>query len=121
LPPRLEAAANWLREALAGKPLEPPARKELVGDRVSHEAMRFLIDTGEAVEVGTDLVLTAGAYAGAVTAVKACLRRQGHATVSELRQAVGCTRRLMVPLCEKLDHDGVTQRDGNLRGLGRAA
>ena len=115
LPPRLEAAGNWLRQTLAEKPLEPPARKELVGDRASHEALRFLLETGEAVAVGPDLVLTAGAYSQAVSRVKAVLCQRGPATVSELRQALGCTRRLMVPLCEKLDHEGLTHREGDVR------
>jgi selenocysteine-specific elongation factor len=117
LPPQLQATGQWLRAALAERPLEPPALKELVGDRASQRAMQFLLDTGEAVQVGPDLVLAGGAYAQAVEAVRTCLRRQGTATVGELRQAVGCTRRLMVPLCEKLDLEGITQREGDHRRL----
>lgn len=120
LPPRLQAAGEWLRRALAEKPLDPPSRKELVHDRTTREALKFLVDTGEAVEVGPELVLAASAYAEAVAKVKDLLRRRGPATVSDLRQALGCTRRIMVPLCEKLDREGITRREGDFRRLGRA-
>lgn len=119
LPPRLQAAGEWLRQALAEKPLDPPSRKDLVRDRTTQEALKFLVDTGEAVEVGPELVLAASAYAQAVAAVKDLLRRRGQATVSDLRQALGCTRRIMVPLCEKLDREGITRREGDFRRLGR--
>lgn len=118
LPARLEATGDWLRGVLAEKPLEPPSRKELVPDRNSHEVLRFLIETGEAVEVGTEIVLAATAYAGAVEQVKAFLRQHGPATMSELRQMLGSSRRIVVPLCEQLDRDGVTVRTGDFRRLG---
>ncbi len=119
LPSRLQAAGDWLRQTLQAKPLEPPSRKELTSDRASQEALKFLIATGEAVEVGSDQVLSAEAYARAVDAIRAHLRRHGQATMSDLRQVVGTTRRIIVPLCERLDREGITRREGDWRRLGR--
>ena len=119
LPPRLQAAGDWLRQALQAKPLEPPSRKELTADRTAQEALKFLIATGEAVEIGPEQVLSAEAYARAVEAIRAHLRRHGQATMSDLRQVVGTTRRIIVPLCEKLDREGITRREGDWRRLGR--
>ncbi|MBI4327339.1 MAG: SelB C-terminal domain-containing protein, partial [Chloroflexi bacterium] len=45
------------------------------------------------------------------------LHAHGSATVSELRQAVGASRRIVVPLLEKLDREGVTRREGDRRVL----
>jgi len=121
LPPRLEGAGAFVRRLLAEKPLEPPARRELIPDQPCQQALRFLIDTGEVVEISPDLVLLATAFAEAVRRIRTHLRQAGTATVSDLRQVVGTSRRIMVPLCEKLDRDGVTLRDGNSRRLGQSA
>jgi selenocysteine-specific elongation factor len=45
------------------------------------------------------------------------ISKNGPATVSELRQALGSSRRVMVPLLERLDRDGVTTRVGDKRRL----
>ena len=121
LPPNLAAAGARLRAALAAKPFEPPSRKELAPDAVAQLALRFLLQTGEAVELGAEAVLSADAFARATEIVKGFLRAQGRATVSELRQPLGTSRRILVPLLEKLDRDGITQRQGDWRVLGKKA
>ena len=118
LPPRLEAAGAWLRHVLTEHPFEPPSRKDLTPDADAARALQFLIETGEAVEVGPDQVLDARAYRQAVERIVECLRQQGQATLSELRQRAGCPRRIMIPLCEKLDQEGLTRREGDVRRLG---
>jgi len=45
------------------------------------------------------------------------ISKKGPATVSQLRQALGSSRRVMVPLLERLDRDGVTRRAGDKRML----
>jgi selenocysteine-specific elongation factor len=45
------------------------------------------------------------------------IRTNGPATVSQLRQELGCTRRILVPLLERLDRDGITLRNGDARAL----
>jgi len=47
------------------------------------------------------------------------ISKHGRATVSELRQALESSRRIMVPLLERLDRDGITRRVGDKRMLGR--
>ena len=117
LPPRLQAAGARIRAALAAKPFDPPARRELVPDAVSQQALRFLVDTGEAVEVGDDAVLSSEGYTRAIEAIRTFLRQKGSATVSELKPVLGVSRRIMVPLLERLDRDGVTMRKGDVRVL----
>ncbi|HOA61712.1 MAG: selenocysteine-specific translation elongation factor [Verrucomicrobia bacterium] len=118
LPQRLKAAGAFVRQALAEKPLEPPSRKHLASDQPLQQALQFLLDTGQAVEISADIVLSAEGYADALARIKAHLQRTGAATVSDLRQALGSSRRIMVPLLEKLDREGVTLRQGDLRRLG---
>jgi selenocysteine-specific elongation factor len=117
LPPRLMAAGTQLRKILASRGLDAPSRKELAPDTVTQQALRFLVQTGEAVEIGDDLVLQAEHYARAVQTVRDHLSTKGAATVSELKQALNTSRRIMVPLLEKLDKEGVTLRQGDQRVL----
>jgi selenocysteine-specific elongation factor len=117
LPEPLRAAGDALRQALAAQPLDPPARKQLAPDVASQRALRFLIETGEIVEISPDLVLSAASVAQASAQVGAFLGEQGPATVSELRQVVGASRRIVVPLLEYLDRTFVTRRQGDKRTL----
>jgi selenocysteine-specific elongation factor len=117
LPPHLQPAGAKLRAALAAKPLEPPSRKELTPDHPAVQALRFLVQSGEAVEVGEELVLHADHYHRAVDQIRAHIQSHGGASVSDLRQVLKTSRRIMVPLLEKLDRDGVTLRQGDKRIL----
>ncbi|MEK7684705.1 MAG: SelB C-terminal domain-containing protein, partial [Verrucomicrobiota bacterium] len=117
LPPQFQAAGAKLRAALSAKLFEPPSRKDLAPDAVSQKALRFLLETGEAVEISDEVVLMAESFARATEAIKKFLLDHGSATVSELRQAVGASRRIVVPLLEKLDREGVTRREGDQRVL----
>ena len=119
LPPHLRAAGDRLRTVLAEKPFEPPSRKELAPDATSRQALRYLCDTGEALELGNDLILSQDSYQRMKTIISRMLRAAGSSTASELRQVLGTSRRIIIPLLEALDRDGVTQRDGDRRTLKR--
>ena len=117
LPPKLQAAGTGIRAALSAKPMEPPSRKELAPDVLAQQALRFLLETGEAVEVGTDLVMLAEHFATARETVRAILRDKGPKTAGDLRQALGTSRRVIIPFLERLDREGVTMRQGDVRVL----
>ncbi len=119
LPPHLEAAGNRLRATLAANPLDPPSRKELAPDPPSLQALRFLLQTGDAVELGPDVVLSAAAYAAATAKIRRHLEATDSATASELRQLLGTSRRILIPLLERMDREGTTRRDGDRRRLKR--
>jgi selenocysteine-specific elongation factor len=121
LPPPLAAAGMRLRSALAAKPFDPPSRKELAPDAASQQALRFLRDTGEVVEVNADLVLPAESLVRMRDAIVKFIQARGPATVSELRQTLDTSRRVLVPLLERFDRDGVTARQGDRRVLGKKA
>lgn len=117
LPPRLRPAGDRLRQVLANDPFNPPSRRQLAGDDLSVQALKFLIAGGEAVEIGPDVVLSAEAYARAIDRVRTHLHGHGPSTVSELKALLASSRRVMVPLVERLDRDGVTRRQGDRRVL----
>jgi selenocysteine-specific elongation factor len=117
LPDPLRAAGETLRRTLTTLPLEPRPRKELTPDAASQRALKFLIENGEVVEINAEFVMGADAVAEATARVKAFVAKNGPATVSDLRQSLGSSRRVVVPLLEYLDRTYVTVRQGDKRAL----
>jgi selenocysteine-specific elongation factor len=117
LPSEMEPSAKNIRERLSTKPFDPPARNEIAPEAQSQSALRFLIEQGEAIEIGADVVLSREAFAKMKAAIIAFLQRRERATVSELRQELQTSRRIMVPMLELLDAQKVTRRAGDKRAL----
>jgi selenocysteine-specific elongation factor len=106
-----------MRLALDEKPFEPPSRNQLAPDLLAQKALRFLLETGEAVEIGDDVVLSSRALRQIIATIQKTLQERGSATISELRKAIGTSRRIAVPLLEFLDNNGITRREGDKRIL----
>jgi len=117
LPGPLQVSGAKVRQTLTDRPLDPPSRKELAPDVSSQRALRFLVETGEVTEISAELVMAAPALAQAVELIRTFIRAHGPATVSDLRQALGSSRRVIVPLLEHLDRTFVTLRRGDKRIL----
>jgi selenocysteine-specific elongation factor len=117
LPPELEAAAEKIRAALSATPFDPPDRKRFSEDRNLNEALRFLVDHGEVIELNREIVLLRSAIDEMQKTVVALLSTNRTATASEIRQKIGTTRRVIIPFLEYIDRIGVTQREGDLRKL----
>ena len=117
LPAHLSRAAKAMRATLAAAPLAPPSRSQLAANRAGQAVLDYLVNSGEVVQLDQDVVLPADAYDQAREVVVAYLRRHQAATTSALRTAVGTNRRVIIPLLERLDRDGVTLRAGSERRL----
>src|SRR5438128_4226520 len=115
LPNKLQLAAIKIREALSDKPFDTPARKEIALDGSAQQVLQFLIESGEVIEVNTDVVLLRENFERMKSAVVDFISRNERATVSELRQELQTSRRIMVPFLEQLDRCGVTRRAGDQR------
>jgi selenocysteine-specific elongation factor len=76
-----------------------------------------LIEQGDIVEIGEDVVLSREAFVRAKETISQYIARNGAASVSALRQSLQTSRRVIVPLLERLDRDRVTQRVGDQRTL----
>jgi selenocysteine-specific elongation factor len=117
LPTELEPLANGIVARLAENPLDPPGRTQLAADTKTGQALRYLIGCGDVIEIAPDLVLSAEAFARAKEIVARFIQTNGPATVSELRGALNTSRRVAVPLLERLDRDRITLRQGDRRLL----
>ena len=56
-------------------------------------------------------------FQSTVAKVTAFLEKNGQATVSELRQELDTSRKVIMPLLDRLDRDKVTIRNGDYRTL----
>lgn len=117
LPPHLTEAAKHIRSFMSEKPFDPPARKQIAPDAQARQALSFLIEQGEIIDLGPDLVLSQQAFAEMKIAVTDFISKKGSATVSELRQILQTSRRTIVPFLERLDRERVTRRVGDQRSL----
>jgi selenocysteine-specific elongation factor len=117
LPSHLQDVGAKLRAALARKPFDPPSRKELSPDANSQQALLFLVETGEAVEINAEVVMAPESEKRATELICRHLREHGPATVSDLRQLIGSSRRVIIPFLERLDRAGVTERVDDRRML----
>ena len=117
LPKNMAIAAEKIRNNFKQNPFEPLSRKELAVDPIQDKALHFLIESGEMVALGKEIILAKDAYIEMVDRIKRCINEKGAATVSELKQAVGTSRRIMIPLLEFLDRKRITFRKGNHRTL----
>ena len=109
-----------VREALSKQPFDPPSRKAIESDPQARQVVRFLIESGEVIEIAPDVILLRESFERMKSQVVEFVLISGPATVSDLRQALGSSRRVMVPLLERLDREGVTRRVGDKRILCRA-
>jgi selenocysteine-specific elongation factor len=117
LPVNVQPVEQRIREALNGQPFDPPSRKAIESDPQARQVVRFLIENGDVTELALDVVLLRESFERMKSQVTQFISKNGPATVSQLRQALRSSRRVMVPLLERLDRDGVTRRAGDKRML----
>ena len=117
LPPELEAPAAEILKTLDNAGLNPPLPGELQGTPSQTAAYKFLSRTRQIIPLEPKVTVSAGVFQATVTKVTAFLEKSGQATVSELRQELDTSRKVIMPLLDRLDRDGVTIRNGDYRSL----
>ncbi|MFC1800251.1 SelB C-terminal domain-containing protein, partial [Candidatus Eisenbacteria bacterium] len=122
LSPAEQGARSLIVGLLKGQPFQPPSEKELAGKAgVPAEAFKkvitLLIEDGEIVRLEPGIVMHESAIEAGKERVTAYLKEHGEGTASDLKTALGTTRKFAVPLLEHLDRAGVTRRSGSTRTL----
>jgi selenocysteine-specific elongation factor len=122
--PKLEALAARAHALLAREPFAPPAQAELAPSLGAPEAdvkkaLQRLADTGRARRVDEGLWFAGEALERAKAAVAENCGKHGHLEIPELRDALGTSRKFLIPLLEWFDAQGFTVRQGGHRVLKR--
>ena len=122
--PKLSANQRKLKdrivEAHAAAGCLPPEPKEFANQAggnaaALHDIFEVAVAEGLLVKVTEELFLHADVEAAMRRTVIERLKLVPGATVAEIRDWLGTTRKFAVPLCEYLDRIGVTQRAGDIR------
>jgi selenocysteine-specific elongation factor len=109
-------------EAHAAAGFQPPDPKEFANQAGGNAAAlrdiyEVAIAEGMLVRVSDDVYLSAESDGEMRRRVTERLQSGPGATVAEIRDLLGTTRKFAVPICEYLDRIGLTRRDGDLRVL----
>ena len=117
LPNHLTSSGKKIRILLDENPLEPPNPKEIINSENDEAALKFLLQTNEAIQLDDKVILLSKNYKEAVDKIRSYITQNGPATAADLRKALSSTRRVIIPLLEHLDKEGITFRSGDTRVL----
>jgi selenocysteine-specific elongation factor len=117
LPPELEAPAAEILKTLEEAGLNPPLPLELQATSNHQAAYKFLSRTRQIIPLDPKVTLGGKVFQETIDQVRDFIEKNGQATASELRQHLDTSRKVIMPLLERLDRDKITQRDGDFRTL----
>jgi len=120
LGPALQREYDRLDKLFQEMGFSPPSFEEAlagVDKKVTQQVRVALLESGRLVDVGESVVLHRDAVASAEQKVRALFAQKPELTASEVRQALGTTRKYIIPLLNYLDSRGITQRKGEVRIL----
>ena len=112
------ALSDKLLQELAANPLSAPTKDEIVSrGPESEQILLFLIEQDRLIDLKDGIVLRKEDFEKVKNMVVEFIQKRGPVTVSELKEHLSTTRKYMVPILEKLDQLGITQREGDKRTL----
>lgn len=97
-------------------PYASPSVKESA-EAVGDDVLKVLLQRGELVRVGPDVLFLSETYEEMVQRVEERIREQGSITLAEVRDMFDSSRKYAQALLEHLDEVGVTRRVGDKRFL----
>jgi len=124
--PKLSANQRKLKdkivEAHIAAGFQPPDPKEFANQAGGNAAalrdiFEVAVAEGYLVKVNEEIYLSGESDSDMRRRVTERLQNGPGATVAEIRDLLGTTRKFAVPICEYLDRVGLTRRDGDLRVL----
>jgi selenocysteine-specific elongation factor len=112
--------SDQIMQKFSSAPLSPPTKEEIheMGNEYDL-VLAFLIEQGRLVELKDGVLFASADFEKIKNKVVVFLQQHGAATVSQLREHIATSRKYMVPILEKLDQSGVTQREGDKRTLAK--
>ncbi|NNJ42453.1 MAG: selenocysteine-specific translation elongation factor [Akkermansiaceae bacterium] len=117
LPEDIAGIAQSLLEKINHNQLQPPNKADLTTTASEDQAMKFLIRSGQLIELDPKVVISSTTRDTAIESIRSYITTHGQATASELRQHLGTTRKIAMPLLEHIDTLGITIRKDNYRTL----
>ncbi|RMG14504.1 MAG: selenocysteine-specific translation elongation factor [Planctomycetota bacterium] len=129
---RLDEAGEGLRAALlelyAERAYSTPTREQALAEvrpedldpDAAQDIFRCLLDRGELVAVGDELVFHRDRYEEAKELLRASIEAEGPLSAGRFKEKLDSSRRYVIPLLEHFDAIGLTRREGDVRVLRQA-
>jgi selenocysteine-specific elongation factor len=117
LPDEIASETHSILDTLNRNGLQPPNKSDLVTTARHDQAMKFLIRSGQVIDLDPKVVISTNTRDAAIESIRSYITDHGQATASELRQHLDTTRKIAMPLLEHLDALGITVRKDNHRHL----
>ena len=105
-----------LIDQFTANPTQPPSVAECK-DSIGEDLYNALIALNELKQLSAEVVFTPDAYQSMVEKLKKKITKDGPITVAQTRDMFGSSRKYMLAFLERLDAEGVTVRDGDVRRL----
>ena len=106
-----------LLSRFAAQPASPPSSQDC-REELGPELFAFALEAGILTQVSEDVVFREADYQEFVARITILLG-EGAATVSQVRDLLGSSRKYVLALLEHLDRQGLTLREGDERRLAR--
>lgn len=97
-------------------PTQPPSVAECIS-AVGNDVYQALVALGQLEQISSEVVFQPEAYQKMVSTLREKLKKDGTITVAQARDMFGSTRKYMLAFLERMDAEGVTVREGDLRRL----
>ncbi len=111
-----ERRVERVLQAFARSPFTPPTRSE-AETMAGVDVLAALIEQGQLVKVGEDILFLQATYMQAIQTVTAYLQVHTTIAVAEARDLLGASRKYILPLLEHMDALHITRRAGDVRIL----
>jgi selenocysteine-specific elongation factor len=119
LTPAQAAVVDRMEKRLASQGFQVPDAAEVLREAPTpaqgQELLRYLVDSGRAVKVTSELLYPRALWEEIEKRVRAHLSRQPALSMAEFKELIQVSRKYAVPVLEHLDRTGVTRRQGDIR------
>lgn len=116
----LESLCERYRDAGLEVPKKSQVIKEIKRNQQSvPQLLAIAVADGELVQLDDELYLHRETWGRILDTLHESMAPGTGYTLSQIRELLGTTRKYAVPLCEYLDREGLTRREGDLRFLHR--
>ena len=118
LSPEQDKLVSQILKVLQESGANPPTRKELIAQMPNSEkVIRYMRQQNMLVELSEGVLFERKSYEAIKSQLVDFLRSQGSISFQQARTLLGFSRKYLLPLFNKLDEEGITQRSGDTRIL----
>ncbi len=115
---RQQKAVDDLLARFRAQPYTPPSVRQTL-EIIDSEMLAALIQRGDLIKLGTDILFARDIYEEMVTRTIDYLQQHGQITVAECRDLFGASRKYILAFLEHLDREHITRRQDDYRVLAR--